>query len=72
VDVLAAVGPEARYLALAAKTSPHPPSKTVWFTDADEATEWLRDNLHPHDRLLIKGSRGMRMERIVAGLGEKG
>ncbi len=33
--------------------------------DHDDICAWLTQNLLPHDCLLIKGSRGMRMEKVV-------
>ena len=29
---------------------------------------WLGKQLQPHDYVLVKGSRGMRLERVVAAL----
>lgn len=34
----------------------------------DDMVEEIRQNLHPNDLVLVKGSRGMRMERVVEGL----
>lgn len=38
------------------------------FDDKEELTAWLRNKLEPTDIVLIKGSRGMRMEQIVQAL----
>nr|WP_232242611.1 UDP-N-acetylmuramoyl-tripeptide--D-alanyl-D-alanine ligase [Paenibacillus sp. GSMTC-2017] len=41
------------------------------FDDKDALAEWLRERLLPDDLVLVKGSRGMRMEQVVQAL-EKG
>ena len=40
----------------------------VWSGTVDEAAVRLAAWLAPGDRLLVKGSRGMRMEQVTAGL----
>jgi UDP-N-acetylmuramoyl-tripeptide--D-alanyl-D-alanine ligase len=39
-----------------------------WFQTSEQAAEFLRDLLGPGDLLLVKGSRGVRMERVVEAL----
>ncbi|GKU78363.1 UDP-N-acetylmuramoyl-tripeptide--D-alanyl-D-alanine ligase [Paenibacillus sp. L3-i20] len=41
------------------------------FDDKDSLAEWLKERLQPEDIVLVKGSRGMRMEQVVQAL-EKG
>lgn len=41
------------------------------FEDKEELARWLREKLQPEDLVLVKGSRGMRMEQVVQAL-EKG
>lgn len=41
------------------------------FDSKEELAEWLKARLHPEDLVLVKGSRGMRMEQVVQAL-EKG
>ncbi|REK76244.1 UDP-N-acetylmuramoyl-tripeptide--D-alanyl-D-alanine ligase [Paenibacillus paeoniae] len=41
------------------------------FEDKNELAQWVREQLHPEDLVLVKGSRGMRMEQVVQAL-EKG
>lgn len=38
------------------------------FEDVGELLAWLQQELRPHDFVLVKGSRGMRLERVVEGL----
>ena len=58
-------GPRSRAGAEAARAKGQTPLHTE---DAAQAVSLLKAALLPGDRILIKGSRGMRMERIVAGL----
>ena len=73
VDLLAAVGSEAKHVVRAAEQHASPPAQAVGFKDTSSAADWLTNHLKPNDRVLVKGSRGMRMEYIVKRLtGEKG
>jgi UDP-N-acetylmuramoyl-tripeptide--D-alanyl-D-alanine ligase len=38
------------------------------FEDIDELVVWLRERVRPGDLVLLKGSRGMRLERVIQGL----
>ncbi|WP_040710859.1 UDP-N-acetylmuramoyl-tripeptide--D-alanyl-D-alanine ligase [Paenibacillus curdlanolyticus] len=38
------------------------------FEDKEQLTAWLREQLHADDLVLVKGSRGMRMEQVVQAL----
>jgi UDP-N-acetylmuramoyl-tripeptide--D-alanyl-D-alanine ligase len=38
------------------------------FEDVGALVAWLQPQLQPHDVVLVKGSRGMRLERVVEGL----
>ncbi len=40
----------------------------VFVADADAAGEWLRENVRVGDAVLLKASRGVRLERALAGL----
>ncbi len=39
-----------------------------WFAKADEAAAWAPQQLHSGDVILVKGSRGVRLEKVVAAL----
>ncbi len=41
----------------------------VFVESAEEAGEWMRGNVQEGDVVLVKGSRGVRLERALEGLG---
>ena len=43
-------------------------AKVRHFEDVGELVAWLQQELHPNDYVLVKGSRGMRLERVVEAL----
>jgi UDP-N-acetylmuramoyl-tripeptide--D-alanyl-D-alanine ligase len=72
VDLLAAIGPESRVMAKAAKKAGLPSPRVKWFPDSEQAAKWLSSRVKPGDCILVKGSRGMRMEKIVQSLPGEG
>jgi len=78
IDLFVAVGPLMEKAAAAARGetagtpragSPRAAAPEVrHFGDAAEAAGWLAGAIRPGDLILVKGSRGMRMERIVQAL----
>lgn len=64
---LVAVGPLAAALAEGARAAGVP--RVDWVPDADAAAEALRGALQPGDWVLVKGSRAVGLERVVAALG---
>lgn len=66
--LLAAVGPASRALLEGAIRAGYPASQTVWFATTAEAAEALPLLLQPGDTLLLKASRGMRLEQILDAL----
>ncbi len=43
-------------------------TKTRHFDEVDQLVAWLQQELRPNDYVLVKGSRGMRLERVVEAL----
>ena len=43
-------------------------SSSARFTEIEPLLAWLRPNLQPGDTVLVKGSRGMKLERVVEAL----
>jgi len=68
VQELVAVGERARTIADSARQSGLKSASVHWYATTHEATEYLRQKLGQGDVVLVKGSRGMRMETIVAAL----
>ena len=62
VELLVAVGPLAKGIAAGYGPEAH------WFATNEEATAFLQEALRPGDAVLVKGSRGMRTDEIVAAL----
>lgn len=68
VDELIVVGERARMIAQAARMSGLNDHLITELEHTDAAIDFIRDRLQPGDVLLVKGSRGMQMDRIVAAL----
>jgi UDP-N-acetylmuramoyl-tripeptide--D-alanyl-D-alanine ligase len=64
-DLLVGVGQRSQNTIQAALDSGMQPSRTYWTPDTQGATELLLKILHEGDVVLIKGSRGLQMEKIV-------
>lgn len=65
LDMLVGVGVQARAMVDAAKKSGMGKRKLAWFKNREDAGDWLKKKLRPFDRVLIKGSRGMKLEKTV-------
>lgn len=68
VGWLIAVGPRARMIASAAQKAGLSQKKILCLDDPLDVIDVLRDRLQSGDVVLIKGSHGMRMDRIVSAL----
>ena len=68
VDFLLALGHRAADLAAGARQGGMPTERILVFASHEEAGAALQRLLQPHDRVLVKGSRGMKMEKVSATL----
>jgi UDP-N-acetylmuramoyl-tripeptide--D-alanyl-D-alanine ligase len=62
LDLVAGVGGNAEHLAAAACVGG---VAALFLPDAEAAGRWLRQNLQPGDVVLVKGSRGVHLERAI-------
>jgi UDP-N-acetylmuramoyl-tripeptide--D-alanyl-D-alanine ligase len=67
-DVLITVGERSLTTAAAARQTGYPTKNLKEFDDTEQAVDYLRQILQSGDVVLVKGSRGMHMDRIVATL----
>jgi UDP-N-acetylmuramoyl-tripeptide--D-alanyl-D-alanine ligase len=67
-DLLVTVGERGRMIASAAYHAGLPKVRIIELEHAQQVVDLLRQHLHPGDVVLVKGSHGMRMDRIVAAL----
>jgi UDP-N-acetylmuramoyl-tripeptide--D-alanyl-D-alanine ligase len=67
-DEIVTVGERARMIANSARKRRYSKLKITELENSDQAIEYLRDRLSENDVVLVKGSRGMMMDRIVADL----
>ncbi|MBI3333644.1 MAG: UDP-N-acetylmuramoyl-tripeptide--D-alanyl-D-alanine ligase [Candidatus Omnitrophica bacterium] len=65
IDFLIGVGPLAQVLLAAAREAGFPEEGSRAFGAAEEAGEFLVGWIRPGDAVLLKGSRGMQMERVL-------
>lgn len=68
VDELITVGERGRLISVTARQSGLGNEQIKEFDDAVQALDFLKSRLTSSDVVLVKGSRGMRMDRITAGL----
>jgi UDP-N-acetylmuramoyl-tripeptide--D-alanyl-D-alanine ligase len=69
-QILVTVGQRARMIADAALGVGMPPDRVIVLDDADSAVEILRPLINTGDVVLVKGSRALRMDRVVQALAE--
>ena len=68
IDFLVAVGPKTRDLVRGAKEAGLPNRSIRWFETTEVAAKETPGLLQPLDVVLVKGSRGMKLERVVDSL----
>jgi UDP-N-acetylmuramoyl-tripeptide--D-alanyl-D-alanine ligase len=67
-DILATVGLRAKFIAEAAVSAKMPKKNIASFESVAEAGVWLAERVKSGDLILVKGSQGARMEKIVKEL----
>ncbi|MBV6396657.1 MAG: UDP-N-acetylmuramoyl-tripeptide--D-alanyl-D-alanine ligase [Anaerolineales bacterium] len=67
-ETLLAFGPRAHMIAEAACRAGMPKANIHEYEEAQPIIDWLKKHLAPEDVALVKGSHGLRMDRIVAAL----
>ena len=70
VDLLVTVGDRARWIAKEALSVRLDEDQVVMLEQGDEAIEYLEEKVGEGDVVLLKGSQGMRLDRIVTALEE--
>ena len=68
VDELITLGERGRMIGAAACRVGFPPNKVTELDTNEQAIDFLNDRLCENDVALVKGSRSMRMDRIVSAL----
>jgi len=68
VKSLITLGPRAHMIADAARRAGMKPANIMEFEEIAPIVDWLRKNLTSKDAVLLKGSNGLRMDRIAAAL----
>jgi UDP-N-acetylmuramoyl-tripeptide--D-alanyl-D-alanine ligase len=67
-EILLTLGPRAHMIADAARKAGMKKSAIHEYERLDAVVNWLKQNLHEDDAVLLKGSHGLRMDRITAEL----
>jgi len=67
-DVLVTLGLRAHMIAEAARKAGMKRTSVFEYEDANETVDWLKQHLMSDDAVLVKGSQGLRMDKIVAAL----
>jgi UDP-N-acetylmuramoyl-tripeptide--D-alanyl-D-alanine ligase len=67
-DLLVTFGPRAHMYATAALRAGMKRAQVIEFEENAPIVEWLQENLSKNDAVLLKGSHGLRMDRILAEL----
>ncbi len=67
-DMLVTVGPRAHMIAEAARRAGMKPASVIEFEEIEAVIKWLQESLLASDAALLKGSHGLRMDRIITAL----
>lgn len=67
-DIFYAVGTRSKTAYESALASGFPQEKAFWFADSEEAGESLKQNISSGDVILVKGSQGVRTEKITKAI----
>lgn len=70
-DVLVALGARAHMYAESARRAGMKASRILEFAESADVIQWLQENLSESDVALLKGSHGLRMDRIVGVLEQR-
>jgi UDP-N-acetylmuramoyl-tripeptide--D-alanyl-D-alanine ligase len=65
IDCVIGVAGDAEQIVEGAVAAGIPKAQTKFFASSDEAAKFLSDFVQDGDLLLVKGSRGVKMERVV-------
>ena len=68
IDWIVGVAGDANELIRAAVSAGHENNRARYFEDSVEAGKFLADLIQPGDLLLLKGSRGVKMEKILEAI----
>lgn len=68
IDILVTVGHAAQLIAVGARDAGMPDNEIFSFAKPEEAGIFLQDRIHDGDIILVKGSQGIRCEKIVKEL----
>lgn len=68
IDFLVSVGPQSKFSAQAAIDNGLDKDHVYLFDSASEAAEFLSNKIQVEDLVLVKGSQGMRMEKVVKAI----
>jgi len=72
IDLLVTIGPLAKYIAEGALISGMSPENIISFDRSEEAAEKIHSLLKENDIVLVKGSRGVKTEKIINVLKKEG
>jgi UDP-N-acetylmuramoyl-tripeptide--D-alanyl-D-alanine ligase len=65
LDLIVGIQGQAQHLVNAARLHGYDDKRALFFSETSEAAAWLQKEVRPGDLVLIKGSRGVRTERVL-------